>query len=52
MYIVGLMSNLREVIHLRGRAETCFLVDVFLVLVTIFIVSVLSVLPNFPAASI
>ena len=27
-YIVGLINNMREVIHLRGRAETNFLVEV------------------------
>ena len=35
------MSNLREVIiHLRGRAEICLLVDVFLVLVILFLLLV------------
>ena len=48
------MSNLREVIHLRGRAETNLSVDGYLVLITIFIFFgyVLSVLLNCPAAGI
>ena len=43
---------MREVIHLRGRAETYLVVDLSLVLVTIFIANVLNVLLSYPAAGI